>query len=92
MGEFWNKAAAVIGQIGKEMGETAKNAITRPKETTLTAAKLRELKWMSPRQLSAVYGGKAKIHIDDDPAAYKELKWMSEEQLKAIFGEERDSI
>ncbi len=74
------------------MGEAVKNVAPKSGSVTLTAEKLRELKWMSPRQLRAVYGGKTKVHIDDDPATYRELKWLNESQLKAIFGEESDDI
>lgn len=77
-----------IKDISATFSEYAENQ-TEDKPQLLTANKLQELKWMSPRQLASIYQyGKVKTHIDDDPEAYKQLKWMSPSQLEAIFGKE----
>lgn len=45
----------------------------------------REIKWMSPEQLRAMFAGR-KAKMSGEPEAWKAMKWMSPEQLKAIFG------
>ena len=54
-------------------------------EVILTAAMIREIKWMGAGQLRAIFGGK-NVKLDGKMETLKEMKWMSESQLNAIFG------
>lgn len=45
----------------------------------------KELKWMSPDQLRAMFNGR-KVKTSPDPDVWKSLKWMSPDQLNAVFG------
>ena len=57
----------------------------------LTADKLREIRWMSAKQIFTIYqGGKTKFVVDDSPDAYRELRWMDQDQLEALFGKSGD--
>ncbi len=62
------------------------------KPIILTAAKLKELRWMTAQQIGAIYKyGKVKVRVADDANAYKELRWMSQNQLEALFGKENNA-
>ncbi len=89
MADFLEKGFAFLNDISRKLNEAEKKTEEEGRPQLLTAEKIRELKWMSPRQLAAIYqhGGR-KTHIADDPDAYRELKWMSPSQLDAIFGKD----
>ena len=71
----------------KAVKEAKENQETKPQ--LLTADKLKELRWMNPRQLASIYQyGKVPTHIADDSEAYKQLRWFTEGQLQAIFGKD----
>lgn len=55
----------------------------------LTAAKIRELRWMDVPKLRSLFSGR-KVRIDDSESAYKELRWLSAQQLAIIFGNEKE--
>lgn len=58
----------------------------------LGSDELRQMKWMSPEQLNAIFGHgkrqKAVLKKGDPIMLFNALKWFSEDQLEAIFGEE----
>lgn len=84
LSELVNKMA---DDFSKAMRTLFEEKETEPKIDILTANKLHELRFMSPRQLAAVYKyGAVQTKIVDDPDAYHELRWMTEAQLQAIFG------
>ena len=57
------------------------------KTVILTADKLREIRWMTERQIDAIYKhGKKPVKIDETPESYRELRWMTEGQLECLFG------
>ena len=86
--DIFNKMIKSVGEVAGKLNEYLEKPVEN-KPQLLTANKLQELKWMSPRQLASIYQyGKIKTHIDDDPEAFKQLKWMSPSQLEAIFGKE----
>jgi len=90
MSDFLKSLGDFLEKIDNKMREKDVPENDGPPEI-LTADKLQKLKWMSPRQLAAIYRyGKRKVKLTDDPDAYGQLKWFSEGQLEAIFGKEED--
>lgn len=81
--DFFSKLA----KFGKEIEEilVPKPTNNDDKPILLDEAKLRETRWMTARQIEAIYFGR-KVKIVDTPGAIRELRWMSEDQLNALFG------
>ena len=81
--DFFSKLA----KFGKEIEEilVPKPTISDDKPILLDEAKLRETRWMTAKQIEAIYSGR-KVKIADTPGAIRELRWMSENQLNALFG------
>lgn len=73
--------------------EALNNIMSPAKEETdeqpvyLTADKLREIRWMTEKQIDTIYKhGKKPVKIEDAPEAYRELRWMTAGQLECLFG------
>lgn len=63
----------------------------KKKPVMLTAEKLKEIRWMSIRQIETIYkNGKVPVTIEDTPEAYRELRWMTTGQLEALFGKQEE--
>ena len=76
-----------LSRFGKAVEEVIapKPVVGDDKPILLDEAKLRETRWMTARQIEAIYSGR-KVKIVDTPGAMRELRWMSENQLNALFG------
>ena len=89
------KTFRTIGRFSEELEKLTRADLKKPEEQKnqgpeiLTADKLRNLKWMTARQLAVIYGyGKRQVKLADDKEAYRQLMWFDEAQLKAIFGKD----
>jgi hypothetical protein len=77
--------------VGCTEDDKTKPYVNTEEPIILTAAKLRELRWMTVPQLAAIYHyGKVKVKIQDTEAAYRELRFLNAQQFKAIFGNEEN--
>ena len=88
-----NGTATVLDRINEALKYKEKKT---PETITLTKEDLNHMKWMSPQQLYAIFGGgkKKTAKLDDSIGAhekaglYSQMKWFSPEQLEAIFGKD----
>jgi len=87
--EFKREIDKIMSDFCQALRSKFEDKEEETKTDILTANKLHELRFMSPRQLAAVYKyGAVQTKIVDDPDAYHELRWMTEAQLQAIFGKD----
>ena len=81
-----NTAKSIFDKLGKKFGFSEPE---EKKPIRLTAEKLKEIRWMTARQIEAIcHNGKVPFVIDDDVEAFKQLRWMTQNQLEALFGKD----
>lgn len=89
--DFLNGTLKFLNKIDEALKDKTP-ATKEPETMILTETRMRELKWMSPEQLDAIFGHgtkrKAVIPNDDNGTVFRQLKWLSPRQLEAIFGKD----
>lgn len=68
-----------------------KDAKATDEETVINVQLAKELKWMNPDQLRAIFAGK-KVRMSNEPDAWRQLKWLNSDQLEAIFGKDGPKV